>query len=84
MNLSLSQIGGSLRFFANEYFDDFRIKNNFRAESEIVSEIKIFRRKISPVVIQPQGFFILRKHARSKGAKTHLLRACFRILGKPY
>jgi hypothetical protein len=44
MNLSLSQIEGSPRFFASEYFYDFRIKNNFCAESEIVSEIKIFRR----------------------------------------
>jgi hypothetical protein len=44
MNLSLSQIGGSFRFFASEYFYDFRIKNNFCAESEIVSEIKVFRR----------------------------------------
>lgn len=52
MNLSLSQIEISPHFFVNEYFCGFRVKNNFCAVSERVSEIKIFRRnELSPAVI---------------------------------
>jgi len=42
MNLSLSQIEDSPHFFAIEYFYDFRAKNNFCAELQIVSGINFF------------------------------------------